>query len=75
MTEPRAIVPRPVYQFVMISAALAEQFRREFDLKAFEFNRSCLHDAGPSPGTLHRRIPRRFFEKPFVNVRLELCWA
>ena len=43
-----AICARTVHQFVVVASALAIELRCQLDLKAFEFNRLCIHNFGSS---------------------------
>ena len=48
VTEPPAICTSAIDQFAMISAPIAVKVRCKLDLKAFEFNRLCIHSFGSS---------------------------
>jgi hypothetical protein len=48
VAKPSAISPRAIYQLAVISATIAVEFRRKFDLKTFEFNHLCVHNFGSS---------------------------
>ena len=66
VAQSSAIRTRTIHQFAVVSSAIAVEYRRKLDLKAFEFNYLCAHNFGSSE---ENRTPISALKGPRLAVR------